>query len=295
MRVTGGYILAQAAQSTQNAQAKVAAVQNQLTSGLRVTTPSDDPTAWVAAQRTKLRQVMSQGTGAAIAANRDGLEATDSSLASIASVVSQVRTLAIQGASDSYGADGRAGLAAQVQGLFQTAVDSANVQGHDGSYLLAGSDALAAPFNADGTYNGDGVQRAVASNSGPQNLANISISGASLTAAHGVDVLPLLQKVATALAANDPTTLASTLPDLDTAIKQVATARTQTGGAMNVLDATNTARTTLESNMTDAISRFTEVDTVGAASQLAQAGQALQVSQAVSTNLIHLLAPSPST
>lgn len=292
MRVTGGYILNMAAQSTANAQSKVADVQNQLTSGNRVTTPSDDPSAWVAAQRTKLRQTMSQGTGAAVAANRDALEVTDNSLASIASVVSQVRALAVQGASDTYGADARAGLAAQVQGLFQTAIDSANAQGHDGSYLLAGASALAAPFNADGTYNGDGTARAVASNNGAQTLGNISIAGDSLTASHGVDVLPLLGKVATALAANDTATLASTISDLTTAVKQVATARTQTGGAMNVLDATNEARTTLESNMTDAISRFTQVDTVGAASQLAQAGSALAVSQAVSTKLLQLLAPT---
>jgi flagellar hook-associated protein 3 FlgL len=292
MRVTGGYIINMATQSTLNAQAKLATVQNQLTSGDRVTTPSDDPTAWVAAQRTKLRQTMSQGTGAAVAANRDALEQTDNSLASIGSVVSQIRALAVQGASDTYGADGRAGLAAQVQGLFQTAVDSANAQGHDGSYLLAGSNALTVPFDATGTYAGDGSQRAVAANSGPQNLGNISIAGDSLTASHGVDVLPLLSKVATALAANDTATLAATIPDLTTAIKQVATARTQVGGAMNVLDATNSARTTLEANMTAAISRYTEVDTVGAASQLAQAGQSLQVSQAATTKLIQLLAPS---
>jgi flagellar hook-associated protein 3 FlgL len=292
MRVTSNRLINLAAQSTLNAQSTLATAQDQLTSGKRVTTPSDDPTSWVAAQRTKLRQVMSQGTGAALAANRDALEQTDNSLASIANVVSQVRALAVQGASASYNGNDRAGLAAQVQGLFQSAVDSANAQGHDGSYLLAGSDASTAPFNADGTYNGDSTQRAVASNSGPQNLSNISIAGTALTAASGVDVLPLLGKVATALAANDTATLTSTLSDLDTAVKQVASARSQAGGAMNVLDASNSARTTLESNMTDAISRYTEVDTVSAASQLAQASQALQVNQAVSTKLVQLFSPS---
>ncbi|HET9620988.1 MAG TPA: flagellin [Kofleriaceae bacterium] len=292
MRITGHRILDLAAQSTLSAQSKVADVQNQLTSGERVTTPSDDPTAWVAAQRTKLRQVMSQGTGAAVAANRDALEVTDNSLASIGSVVAQVRELAVQASSDTYNAQGRAGLAAQVQGLFQSAVDSANARAPDGSFVLAGSNSLSAPFDTAGVYTGDAAQRAVASNSSAQTLGNISIAGASLTAAHGVDVLPLLGKVATALAANDTNALRATLPDLETAIKQVSTARSQAGGAINVLDATNSARTTLEANMTDAISRFTGVDTVASASELAQAGQSLQVSQAVTTRLIQLLAPS---
>jgi flagellar hook-associated protein 3 FlgL len=292
MRITGNRLIDLAAQSTVKAQSQVGDVQNQLTSGLRVTTPSDDPSAWVSAQRTKLREVMSKGTGAAVAANRDALEVTDNSLASIGSVVSQIRELAVQASSDTYNAQGRAGLAAQVQGLFQSAIDSANAKGPDGSFVLAGSNSLSAPFGDDGVYAGDANQRSLASNSGAQFLGNISIAGDSLTAAHGVDVLPLLGKVATALAANDTDALRATLPDLETAIKQISSTRSQTGGAINVLDATNSARTTLEQNMTDAITRFTGVDTVASASELAQAGQSLQVSQAVTSKLIQLLAPA---
>ena len=292
MRVTGNRLIDLAAQSTVNAQSNLATIQNQLTSGLRVASPTDDPTAWVAAQRTKLREAMSKGTGAAVTANRAALTSTDDALAQLASVVSQVRTFAVQGASDSYDAQGRTGLAAQVQGLFQTALASANAQGNDGAYLLAGSNAQTAPFAADGTYTGDADQRAVASDGSSSRITNISIAGSSLTAADGVDVLPLLGKVATALAANDVTTLQATLPDLTTAIKQVATARSQTGGAINALDAATSARGDLETNMATAISSYTEIDTVSAASDMAKASQALQVSQAVSTKLVQLLSPA---
>ena len=187
---------------------------------------------------------------------------------------------------------GRAGLATQVQGLFQTALASANLQGNDGSYLLAGSNSGTAPFAADGTYTGDADQRAVASNGSSTNLSNISIAGTSLTATDGVDVLPLLSKVASALATNDTATLQSSLTDLTTAIKQVSTARSQTGGAINALDAAASARTDLETNMTNAISNATEIDTVTAASNMANASQAFQVSQAVSTKLVQLLSPA---
>ena len=292
MRVTGNRLIDLAAQSTLTNQSSLATISNQLTSGLKVSSPTDDPSAWVAAQRVKLREAMSKGTGAALTANRAALVQTDSSLTKIASVVAQVRTLAVQGASDSYDSGGRAGLATEVQGLFQTALNSANAQGPDGSYVLAGSNTTSPPFAADGTYTGDADQRAVATDGASANLANISIAGSSLTAANGVDVLPLLAKVATALAANDVTTLQSTLPDLTTAIKQVATASSQTGGAMNAIDAATSARTDLQTNMDTTISGYTEVDTVSAASDMAKASQALQVSQAVSSKLVSLFSPT---
>jgi flagellar hook-associated protein 3 FlgL len=292
MRVTGNRLIDLAAKSTVDAQSNLATISNQVTSGKRVSTPTDDPTAWVEAQRVKLRQAMSQGTGAAVTANRAALTQTDSSLSQIGDVLSSVRTLAVQGASDSYDSAGRAGLATQVQGLFQTALNSANVQGNDGAYLLGGSQSSTAPFAADGTYAGDADQRAVAANGSSTNIGNISISGSSLTASNGVDVLPLINKVATALASNDQAGLQALLPDLTTAIKQVATTRTQTGGAINVLDAATSARGDLEANMTTAISNYTEVDTISAASSMAQASQALQVSQAVSSKLIQILSPA---
>jgi flagellar hook-associated protein 3 FlgL len=257
---------------------------------MRVTTPSDDPAAWVAAQRTKLHQVLSQGAGQAAASSRDNLEMTDNSLASIADVVSQVQTLAVQGSSDTYSADNRAGLGAEVHQLFLSALNSANAQGTTGEYLLAGSASLTAPFDASGVYHGDANARSVPSDTNP--LTGTTIPGSNLTAASGVDVLPLLDRVATALSTNDMTTLQAALPDLATAVKQIALTRSKTGAAMNAIDQSTTARTVLESDMTKAIAKYVEVDTVSAASDLAKASQALQVSQAVTSHVMQLLGPS---
>jgi len=61
---------------------------------------------------------------------------------------------------------------------------------------------------------------------------------------------------------------------------------------MSALDQTTAARALLEQDMQQAISRYVEVDTATAASDLAKASQALEVSRAVSSHLITLLAPS---
>jgi len=203
--------------------------------------------------------------------------------------VSQIRSLAVQGASDTYNAANRAGLGAQVRGLFQNALDSANARDSAGEYLLAGSASLTAPFDAAGAYLGDASVRSVPSDGSL--TTGITIAGTALTAASGVDVLPLLDKVATALSTNDMTTLAAAFPDLDTAVKQISTARTHTGSAMNVLDQAASARTVLEQDLQQAISKFVEADTVTAASELAKATQSLEVSRAVSSHIVAMLAP----
>jgi flagellar hook-associated protein 3 FlgL len=290
MRITGNRLIDLAAANTAKSQSSVATVSGQLSSGLRVTTPSDDPEAWLAAQRSKLRQVLSQGNGAAVAVSHDRLQLTDSALASISDVVMQVRTLAVQGASDTYNAADRAGLAAQVHALFQSALDGANARSNDGEFLLAGANSLTAPFDAAGVYTGDATVRTV-----PTELsatAGVSIAGSDLTAAGGVDVLPLLGRVATALAANDLTTLRGSLPDLDTAIRQMSSMRTKAGSAMSFLDQSSAMRSVLEQDMQQAISRFVEIDAVSAAGELAKASQSLEVSRAVSSHIVALLNPS---
>jgi flagellar hook-associated protein 3 FlgL len=290
MRITGNRLIDLASASTSKNQSAVATASAELSSGMRVTTPSDDPQAWLAAQRTKLHQALSQGAGAAVSASRDRLTVTDNALASLGDVVSQVRALAIQGSSDTYNPAARAGIGAQVRGLFQNAIDAANARGHDGEFVLAGSASLTPPFDAAGLYLGDATVRSVPSDNAV--TTGVTIPGSALTAAGGVDVLPLLDRIATALSTNDMTTLRAALPDLDTAVKQVSAARTQAGGAMTVLDQATQARSVMEQDLTDAISKFVEVDTVSAASELAKASQALEVSRSVAQHIVQVLAQS---
>ena len=290
MRITGNRLIDLAAASTTRNQYAVGDVAEQGSSGLRVTAPSDDPTAWLAAQRSKLHTALSEGTGAAVTESRERLQVTDNAMASIGDIVSQIRTLAVQGASDTYNADNRVALGAQVRGLFLSALDSANVQGRDGEYLLAGTNSLTAPFDTAGAYTGDAIVRSVPSDNSL--TAGVTIAGSDLTAAGGVDILPLLDRVATALSANDLPALLGTLPDLDTAVKQVSTIRSHTGGAMSFLDQTTTARAALEESLQQTISRFVEIDTVSAASELAKATQSLEVSRAVTQHILAALATS---
>ncbi len=289
MRITGHRMIELASASTSKSQEALAARSAEVTSGLRVAKPSDDPTAWAAAERAKLRKVVAEGTGAAVEASRGQLEETDVAFASVGDFVSQVRALAVQGSSDSYNAQDRAELGAQVQALFASALAAANTRSSNGEYLLAGSQTGTPPFDAAGTYQGDTLVRSIPSAEGSTAFA--TIPGSRLTSANGVDVLPLMSQIATALSTNNMAALRTGLTDLQTAVGQVSMSRTVTGGAMSVLDATLAARDQLTTHLATEIARNVEVDSVAAASSLASASQSLEASRAVTAHLVSLLDP----
>lgn len=286
MRITGGRMMSLNAAIGAAQQEAVAGASEQVSTGKRVTTPSDDPTAWAAAQRANVKKIANGGSATAMELARDRLIESDAALASVGDAVDQVRALAIQASNDSYNATDRQAMGLQVRALFEGALAAANTQMPNGEYLFAGNNSLTKPFDPAGAYGGDSETRSLV-----ENGSITSIAGSALTSANGVDVLPLLARVAQALDTNDKTTLTSLLGDLDSAVKQVANTRSRGGAAQNVLDTTLAASASLDENLTKEISRHVEIDAVAAATNLAKTSQALDASRIVSSYITKMLDP----
>lgn len=287
MRVTGQHLLDRAAIATSRAQTKVGQTSTQLASGERLQAPSDDPAAWAIAARARARAAMSAAAGAGIATSNDGLATTDGALASLTEAYTRARELAIEGASDNFNAGDRARLALELEALFTSAVGIANARTPDGEYVLAGSASRTAPFDATGAYLGDGNTRQVATSEGAVQL--VTVPGTALTAASGLDVLPALARAAAAFAANDRPGIDASLDELARSIDQLASARSQVGSAMAVLRDVDVARGAFEDRLATIAGAATDADPVATATAFAQAGQALQTAQAVSTSIASLL------
>jgi flagellar hook-associated protein 3 FlgL len=291
MRITDHRIVDMAAEGTSRNQSTVADVTQQLSSGLRVSKPSDDPTAWMSAQREKVRAALNDGTSQAIAVGHERLVASDGALSSLASIVSQARELTVEGSNDTQTAATRQDIGAQLGSLFDAAVAAANSTDANGEFILAGTNSLAQPFDTTtGAYTGDSTSRAI--NTDTMSTQTATVAGSGLTAANGVDILPLLKTLATAMNTNDTATIQSALGSLDTAVKQVANLRGQTGAHMAVLESAKTSHDALATQIQTSISNDVEVDAVTAASNLAKASQALTISQTVTTHVLQLLDPT---
>lgn len=287
MRITSGHIIDLAAASTQKNQGEVANATKVATSGLRVENASDDPAAWAAAERDKVRQTLNAGHGQTISTARETLDQTDGSLSSISGIVSAARALAVQGANSNYNDNDRKDIAIQVEGLFKSALAAANAQNGDGEYVLSGASSSVAPFDANGNFVGDSTERTA--QIGEHNAAAMNVSGSVLTSASGVDVLPELKKLAAALQANDLTGIQASVDNLAKVTDQVATARTRVGTGLAALNDADSARQALAVHLTSFVSTLVDADAVGAASELARATQALGISQTVTSHVISVL------
>jgi flagellar hook-associated protein 3 FlgL len=281
-----------AAMNTASNQSKVSEASDQVTSGLRVSKPSDDPTAYMAAQRASARMTLSKGATSALNTSKERLELSDGALGGIGAALDSMREIATQGANATYNAQDRKDMATQVRALFQAALGSANTQAADGEYILAGTSSTTPPFDAAGNYVGNSTDRNIATTE--TDSTGSLIAGSALTTASGVDVLPLFGKIADALEANDMDSVHNLLGDVNTAVQQVGLSRTRTGGALNIMQSAISAHADLDLHLQTTIKDNVEADVIAAASTLAKASTAFEASKTVTSHLMTILDPRQS-
>lgn len=126
----------------------------QMSTGLRVNRPSDDPVA--ASQAVALSQAQAQNdqfaTARMFAQQRISQEET--SLAQVTSAIQYAQEKIVYAGNGTLSDDDRASLAADLQGVRDQIYNLANGQDGNGRYIFAGYSTDKAPFTADGQYAG---------------------------------------------------------------------------------------------------------------------------------------------
>ncbi|WP_321806705.1 flagellar hook-associated protein FlgL [Burkholderia sp. BCC1993] len=163
-------------------QAQLAQLYQQISSGVSLSTPADNPVG--AAQAVQLS--MTSATLSQYAANQStalaSLQAEDQTLQSVGNVLGSVKSLIVRAGDGSLADSDRAALAAQLEGYRDQLVSLANSTDGAGNYLFAGYQNSTAPFtkNAAGSisYVGDTGTRTVQiddSRSVPQGDSGLSV------------------------------------------------------------------------------------------------------------------------
>lgn len=163
MRISTAQMQRQALDYMLDMQAKLARTQEQVATGRRILSPSDDPSA--AAHIVDLEQAISvterYQTNADSAVSRLGLE--DSLLGSVANLLHRVQELAVQGNNDTLSAVDRSAIAQEVYQRAEELLGIANTRDAGGEYLFAGFQSDTQPFSHDGagnySYDGDQGRR----------------------------------------------------------------------------------------------------------------------------------------
>jgi flagellar hook-associated protein 3 FlgL len=267
-------------------QAQNAEAQQQASTGLRVTKPSDDPVA--AAELARLRASLSNASGhrQAIQRARGDAELAESTLAQVNELMASAKEAAMQGANDSLGANDRQNLASQVRGIKSELLKLANTRGSKG-YLFAGSKTDSAAFDANGAFTGDDVEQVI--DAGGSSPVAVSASGAkAFTAAGGRDLFADLEALAQSLDSNDRTGVAASLDTLDQGATQVTRERTRVGLTVSKLDASDGVLEQLGVDLGRQQSEVGAVDPFEAYSKVTTLAQSLQQAVQVSRQVLDL-------
>jgi flagellar hook-associated protein 3 FlgL len=138
MRISTAMIYQSQTNSMLNDQAQITNLASELSSGISLNSPSDDPLHIGQALDLKgtIAQENTDGSIAQIASNQ--LSTTDGALSQLTSIMQSANTLAVQGATDALGSSERNDLGDQVDKLLGEAISIANTK-YNGKYIFGGT------------------------------------------------------------------------------------------------------------------------------------------------------------
>ncbi|MFP4245215.1 MAG: flagellar hook-associated protein FlgL [Ectothiorhodospira sp.] len=165
MRISTSQIFQNGVDVMQRQQAEMARTQNQLSTGRRILTPSDDPSGSVQTLQfeSRVKQTEQYQRNGELAERR--LRLTESTLADVGDGLQRIRSLAVQANNASQTDETRGHLAKEMRQVLDGLVDLANTRDANGEYLFAGYRSETRPFAADAAgeivYQGDQGSREV--------------------------------------------------------------------------------------------------------------------------------------
>ena len=285
MRIATSQITDNAVTAMQDLQTQLARTQQQLSTGKRVLTPADDPSA--AASILSLNQSASLTEqylrNSNVAQTRLSLE--DTTLSGASDVLQRVRELAVQANNGTMSASDRRAIAAEVSQLAKQLLGLGNTTDASGDYLFAGFKSTTQPFTDNGTgsivYNGDQGTRLL--QIGPQRQIEVGDSGASVfmnipASSGGVQsAFDTLNKFVSDLNANTPSQ--SSITDIDAAVKNLLTVRAKVGARLNAIDSQNSINNSYLTQTKSALAKVQDLDYASAISSFNQQNLALQAAQ----------------
>ncbi|MCK9284398.1 MAG: flagellar hook-associated protein FlgL [Rhodocyclaceae bacterium] len=163
MRISTTMIFDKGVSSIQNRTSSLLRTQQQISSGRRILTPSDDPVAAAQSLQVGQAQAVNKQFQTAQGNAKDPLGIMDGQLSSVTDLLARVRELAVQGGNGALAGSDRKSIAAELRARYEELVSLANSTDGAGQYLFSGFQGSNKPFagsvEAGVAYGGDDGQR----------------------------------------------------------------------------------------------------------------------------------------
>jgi flagellar hook-associated protein 3 FlgL len=264
-------------------------LQQQISTGKRIASPSDDPVA--AARALSLSHA--QGVNAKFADTRQTaqtkLSTIESNLTGVTNLLVAAQSSLVAAGNGAYSNQERVSMATEFNDSLQALIGMANAKDAYGNYLYAGYQTATKPFlaNATGaTYQGDNGQQLLQVDSERQMAVNVS--GDNLFKAGGNDIFATLSSLVSLLntpisdAASQATLtsgLASAMSSLSSSVDNVLNIRASVGNKLNELDALDIAGSDRDLQYSKSLSDIQDTDYASALSDLAKQQTIMEAAQ----------------
>lgn len=258
--------------------------QQQLSTGRRVLTPSDDPIAAARALEVTQSQSLNTQYGTNRGYAKDSLAMVDSTLSSVTELLQNVKTTAISAGNGSLGDGERASIATALQSSLSQLVGLANTRDAQGNYLFSGFQTTTPAFVQTATgaqYQGDQGQRLVQVDSSRQMA--VSSQGQAVFQGGGQDMFKTLNDLITQLNTPGTAGLSATLATADNnlvlALNNVSSVRASVGSRLQELDALDSAGSDKNLQYSQNLSNLQDLDYTQALTELSKQQTTLEAAQ----------------
>lgn len=252
-------------------------VQRQLSTGLRVSSVSDDPDSVSAILQTRSDLDTSQQIQANLANVKTETDTAEQAMQSAVSLMEKVRVLGAQGVTETATPQSRQALGDQVGAMLEEVVGLAGTK-VQGRFIFSGDADGTAPYTVDLTsatpvspYAGGPVTRQVQHPNGSRFTVARSAQEIFDSSVPGQNVLTSLTSLRTALQANDTQGISDALTNVASSLNYLNSQLAFYGTVQNkVADATNFGNK-LQVQLKTQLSSLQDADITSAAVELAQA------------------------
>lgn len=258
--------------------------QQQVATGRRILTPSDDPVAAARALEVTQSQALNAQYGANRGYAKDSLAMVDGTLASVTELLQNVKATAISAGNGTLDDSARAAIATALQSDLDQLVGLANTRDGQNNYLFSGFQTATPPFvqTATGaTYQGDLGQRLIQVDSSRQMSA--SVPGETVFQGGGQDMFKTLSDLITQLNTPGTTGLSAALATADnnlvSALDNVSSVRASVGSRMQELDSLDSAGADRNLQYSQTLSDLQDLDYAKALTDLSKQQTTLEAAQ----------------
>ena len=254
-RISDVMLSQSAIQSLQSNLSAIADLQNQASSGKKLTKPSDSPVDM--GESLQLRSSLSRNTQLStnISDAEGWLGTAGSTLGSIVTQLQSVNGLVLQAANAGTDQNGRDAIANQIDQIRQSLLNMANTQ-YGNRPLFGGTVSGAVAYDASGNYVGTSapVERTIA----PGVQVQVNVDGDAVFGPAGNNLFNTLSQLSDAIHAG--TDLTALSGQLKTQTQNVLTQEAMTGATYDRVDTIKNQNATNASTMTQNLSNVEDVD-----------------------------------